>query len=172
MRLSEAFKDDTRGFTLIEVLLSIGIISLLLGFTALGASQVSKHLLIGPSDAILENILTTAARRARDGVEASDWGVYLPYDEVSRSLSEVVVFKGSSYATRDSDFDQVFAFSEKTDFVSVDFSGSGPDGTDDHEVVFDLYGGQTSAYGSVELEVFGVSRTIVVSPQGFITREL
>ncbi|MCR4314418.1 MAG: type II secretion system GspH family protein [Candidatus Uhrbacteria bacterium] len=172
MKSLDPFSQTARGFTLIEVLLSIGIISLLFGFTAMGVSQVSKRLLIGPSDAYLENILTTAARRARDGVQASDWGVYLPYDELSRNLSEVIVFKGSSYAMRDSDFDQEFVFSEKTDFVSVDFSGAEPDRIDDHEVVFELYAGQTSQSGSVALEVFGVSRTIVVSPQGFITREL
>lgn len=172
MKSLDPFKQNTRGFTLIEVLLSVGIVTLLIGFTALGASQISKRLLIGPSDAYLENILTTAVRRARDGVGASDWGVYLPYDEITRNLDEAIVFKGSSYATRESAFDQTFAFSDKTDFVSVDFSGVEPDRTNDHEVVFELYSGQTSSYGSIVLEIFGVNRTVAVSQQGFITREL
>ncbi|PJE77057.1 hypothetical protein COV05_01410 [Candidatus Uhrbacteria bacterium CG10_big_fil_rev_8_21_14_0_10_48_16] len=161
-----------QGFTLVEALVSIAIFSVLFGFTAVGASQVSKRLFIGPSDAYLENILTTASRRARDGVEGGDWGVYLPYDEVTRNLSEVIVFQGASYATRNSSLDQSFAFSDKIDLISVDFSGSSPVTGNDHEVVFTRYSGQTSMYGSVDLEVFGVPRSVTISEQGFVTREL
>ncbi|NQV90416.1 prepilin-type N-terminal cleavage/methylation domain-containing protein [Candidatus Uhrbacteria bacterium] len=169
---SSAPSKQRKGFTIVEVLISISILSMLFAIGATGASRMSKRLLIGPSDAYLENILTTASRRARDGVEGGSWGVYLPYDEETRNLSEVVVFKGSSYATRDSAFDQVFPYANKTDFITVDFSGAGVDTTNDHEVIFMLYSGQTSQYGSVDLEVFGVARTVRISPEGFITREL
>ena len=160
------------GFTLMEVLISVAIFSLLFSFTAMGASQLSKRLLIGPSDAYLENILITASRRARDGVEASDWGVNLPYDEQTRTLASITVFKGSSYAARDSSFDQTFTYSDNIDFVTVDFSGSLPATGNDHEIVFERYSGETAMFGSVVLEVFGVERSVAISSQGMITREL
>lgn len=160
------------GLTLFEAVITIGIIGFLFSLSALGASQTSKRLLIGPSDGYLESIFMTASRRARDGVEGSAWGVYLPYDEQSRKLNEVLVFKGLSYASRDSIFDQTFSFSEHTEFVTVDFSGVAPDSVNDHEVVFERYSGETAMYGSVELEVFGEIRSVTISEEGFVTREL
>lgn len=171
MRLSVLSK-NSRGFTIIETLVSLTIISVLVGLTAVGASQLTKRLLVSPSDAYLESILITASRRARDGVGGSDWGVFLPYDETTRVLSSITVFKGSSYALRDSAFDHVFPFSDKIDFVSVDFSGEDISTGNDHEIVFQRYSGETTMFGSVEIEVVGIGRIVTVTSQGIITREL
>jgi len=171
MKLLDRSKTES-GFTLIEVLITIAIISIMFGLAVLSASRISNRLSIAPGDSNLVNLLTSASRRARDGVKESPWGVYFPYDEVSRSLNEAIIFKGSSYATRDTAYDQSYSFSERVQFITVDFSGVGPLVGNDHEVVFDKYTGQTNQYGSVDLEMLGVSRTVIVSSQGFVTREL
>ncbi len=165
-------RSKQNGFTLIEVIISIALLSMLFGLALYGTTKLSTQLFIGPADANLVNVLTTASRRARDGVGGGAWGVYLPFDEQTRVLSEAVVYKGSSYALRDTAYDQTFAFSERVKFVSVDFSGSAPTTINSHEVLFEKYSGQTSQYGSVELETMGVTRHVTVSNHGFVTKEL
>jgi len=155
-----------------EVIVSIALLSLLFGLAIYATTKLSTQLFIAPADAHLLHVLTTASRRARDGVQSSAWGVYLPFNETTRVLSEVTVYKGQTYDLRDPAYDQTFSFSERVKFVSVDLSGSAPATSNSHEVSFDLYSGSTSAYGSIELETMGITRHVTVSPHGFVTKEL
>ncbi|NQV89283.1 MAG: prepilin-type N-terminal cleavage/methylation domain-containing protein [Parcubacteria group bacterium] len=160
-----------RGFTLIEVILSVAIIVVIFGLSTFGAVKLSNRLYVAPADTGLINIFSTAARKSRDGSGQSDWGVYLPYNEISRALNEIIVFKGSSYALRDSDYDVSYRFSDTTLFVDVSLSGASPSSGDDHEIVFSVLTGQTDNYGTITLTVFGQERVVSVGEDGIPTRE-
>ena len=160
------------GFTLIEILIATALLTTMLALAFVGATNFSKRLFLAPADSFLVHMLTSASRHARDGFQQSDWGVYLPYDETTRELSEIIVFSGLSYLTRDASRDQHVSFSPRVQFVTVDLSGPAPATTNDHEVVFTRITGETSQYGTITFSIFGVTRSVVVSPQGFVTREL
>jgi prepilin-type N-terminal cleavage/methylation domain-containing protein len=160
-----------KGFTLIELIISIAIISFVVGLSAFGASQLAKQLYLAPADAAMTHVLTTAARHARNGIGDSAWGVYIPYDETTRQSTEAILYKGSSYASRDQSADISFPISETTRFTTMNLSGASPTSGNDHEVNFTKRSGDTSNYGTITLTVFGQERIIAVSAEGFATRE-
>jgi prepilin-type N-terminal cleavage/methylation domain-containing protein len=159
------------GFTLLEMIISVAIIAALFGLSTVGAFQLSKQLNISSADTGVINILSTAARKARDGSGQSNWGVHLPYDDSTRSLNEITIFKGLSYALRDADYDIDYPFSDSTLFTTVSLSGSSPSSGDDHEVVFSALSGQTDNYGTITLTIFGDERVVSLGQDGIASRE-
>jgi prepilin-type N-terminal cleavage/methylation domain-containing protein len=160
------------GFTLIEVIVVIGVLGLIFGVTAFGASRILDTFASGSADAAVVDVLSTAARRARAGQVQSPWGVYFDYDETSRRVNEVVIFAGGDYATRDTTKDETFPFPGSVTLEDVSVSGSAGSDGNDHQVVFNALTGSTVHYGTITVEAFGRQRTISISPSGFITREL
>ncbi len=82
----------------------------------------------------------------------SDWGVYIGADSI-------VLFKGDDYATRDSDYDEIYA---KTSNVSV--SGIS-------EEVFEKFTGDPSATGDIILSTSNPTRTstITINSKGVVS---
>ncbi|MBI5369962.1 prepilin-type N-terminal cleavage/methylation domain-containing protein [Candidatus Uhrbacteria bacterium] len=160
-----------RGFTLLELVMVVGIFSLLITVAATSAFSFSKKLNIGRADVQLVDVLTNATLKARSGDGAQSWGVYLPYNEATRVADELVVFRGTSYAMRDRAFDETYPYTTSSHFDSAVLSGAGVSTGNDHEVVFTAFTGATSQYGTITLNIFGVDQTILVTPEGFITRE-
>jgi len=146
-----ALETSTFGFTLVELLVSIGLFAVIIPAEELAA------------------LLTSAARNARHGANASARGLYLPYDNTIRLTDEVILFSGDSYALRDAVEDIAFDFDEGTTFDAVLLSGAVPSSGDDHEAVFSALTGETSQYGTITLTFRGETRIIDVSPSGFIT---
>ena len=92
---------SARGFSLIEVLLSIAMIAILAGLSVpiYNTFQVQNELHIAA------DTFTQTARRAqslaRSGTHDSDWGV-------SVQAGQIVLFSGDSYTARDVDRDESF----------------------------------------------------------------
>ena len=160
-----------RGFTIIELVIAIGLSSLFFGLSLMGISHLSKRLRVSPADTGIIHVLSTAALQARLGEEESAWGVYFPYDEESRLADHLILFSGENYATRNSNKDIFYPISSTITFQTVSLSGAGISEGNDHEVVFHVFSGSTENYGSIMIEVYNEQRTVVVSKQGFITRE-
>jgi prepilin-type N-terminal cleavage/methylation domain-containing protein len=173
MKLSDHFNQDKnqRGMTLIEMLIAIAIFVLIFSLSMFTGFLLTKQMRVNSSDVALENMFTTALRRAQTGESASSWGVYIPYDKIERTTEEIIVFAGDSYETRDASLDVSYTFPSTVYFEYIDFSGAYFDTGDDFEIVFDATTGQTSQYGSVTIELYEEQRQIVITPQGFITRE-
>lgn len=159
-----------RGFTLIEVMLTIGIVGMLFFAVAYGLSVFQRSFAAQTVDRELTSILSTAARRARIGMSNDAWGVYIPYDGTTRLTTTITLFHGTSYATRVTADDQVYSVNKDAKFVSVDFSGAAANTGNDHEVLFSAFSGSTAQYGSVLLEWYGKQRTITIDADGFSVR--
>jgi len=92
------------GFTLIEIMLVVALIVAIGGISA-PVYQIfqNKNNLSGASDIISQTLKRAQLlSQAVDG--DSSWGVYI-------GSGSVVLFKGLSYASRDSSFDEIFEIS-------------------------------------------------------------
>ncbi len=165
-------KSDQRGLTIVETFVMLVIFVTLVSLSAFAGTLLSKQMRVNSADIALADILITAARRAQAGEANSNWGLYIPYDPVERTTDEIIVFAGQSYTTRDQSKDTPYAYPSGVEFISADFSGEDTPTGNDTEIVFQSRTGSTAQYGSVEIEIFGETRQVVITPQGFITREL
>ena len=140
-----------RGFTLLEILLVLAMISIIAGFSipVYQSFQVKNDLDISA------NTIASSFRRAQVLAEASDgdsqWGVKV----LSGSIT---LFQGSSYAGRVAAFDEVFT-------VPTSITPSGL-----NEVVFDRLTGQALSTGTVTMTATtGQVRTIAITSKGTVT---
>ena len=148
-------KLNSRGFTLLELLLSVAIISLLAGLSLpVYRILISKNDLDIAAATIVQSlrraqVLSQAVSEDEDGVDIL-WGVKVLNDSI-------VIFKGTSYATRDSDFDEEFDMPATVDVGAT------------NEVVFTKFTGFPTATGTINLTTEGDSRSIAVNEKGTIT---
>jgi len=143
-------EESRKGLTFIEILISLTILVILfavgvfinLGFYRQSVLQADRDTLV---------VLFKKARsQAMGNVNQSDHGVFV-------GTSTYVLFQGSSYATRDLNFDEVYA---KTPSVTV----NGP-----QEVVFNAIDGLSNVSGTIVLSNEGSRETsIYISGEGRI----
>lgn len=139
-----------KGFTLIEVLLSVAIIGLLTGVSLpIYASFANRNDL----EVTTENIVRSL-RRAQSysrGVNYdSQWGVAI-------QSGTIVVFKGATYATRDTAFDEATIIPN-----NVSTSGFS-------EVAFSKLYGAPSATANINLSTINNdTRTVTLNAEGMV----
>lgn len=139
-----------RGFSLIEVLLSITLIGILAGLSLPVYSGYVAHNDTHITAATLAQAYRHAQTFARSGEGDSAWGVHA----ISGSIT---VFKGSSYATRDTDYDEVFSVSS-----ALAISGLS-------DVVFDKLTGNPDTTGSVIISsTTGGTSVISINEKGMV----
>lgn len=141
-----------RGFTLIELLLVVAIVAILgVSGSAIGQRFLVSNYLENKTQE-LSAALQTAQLNAMSGKEDSQWGV-------SVVGSETVLFKGSSYAARDTAFDTSYKIPSS---ISV---------TQD-EVVFSQVSGEPDATATYALVANdGSSQTVTVNEVGVVNVE-
>jgi len=140
-----------KGFTLLEILLVIGIISILLVFTVpIGLDFYKSQQLETQTQSIIQ-----ALRRAQLKAMAveldSSFGVYF-------GVSNYTLFKGNSYLdlSRDVRYDEIFDLPE-----IIDLSGLS-------EVVFSKFEGKPNITGSIVLSSDSDIKTININQVGRI----
>lgn len=139
------------GFTILEVLLVIAIVFVLAGFSV----PVYRYFQVQNELDVTRDAIVYSLRRAQILSQSVDgdisWGVDV------RS-GQVTIFKGSSYALRDSDYDEIFQVAD-----NISFSGLG-------EIVFSKVFGEPNTSGSiVETSVLGDFITIDINSKGMIS---
>lgn len=139
-----------KGFTLLEVLLSVALISLIAGMGAplYQSFQVRNDLNIG--GATLVNTLRRAETLARASDGDTSWGVFT-------ASGAITLFRGVSYSARDAAYDEVFVVP-----TSISFSGT-------LEYVFTRFTGFPSTSGVTTLtSSIGEIRTVTVNTKGMV----
>ncbi len=140
-----------RGFTLLEMLLSVAILALLAG---LGAPIYQSFQVRDDLD-IAANTIAGSLRRAQVLSQAvagdTSWGL-------SVQSGAITLFRGASYASRSANFDEVF-----------DLPGSiVPSGIS--EIVYDKFTGEPQVTGTVTLTSNANEiRNITINEKGTIT---
>ncbi len=143
-------KNFSKGFTLIEVILSISVIVLIFGISApIYQDYQIRNNVDTTIGTIVENL-----RRAQVLSEAVDgdstWGVNIASDTIT-------LFKGAGFATRDVDFDEV---SDMPAIISA---------TGLTEIVFSKLDGFPNSAGILTLSTAGNIRTISINEKGALT---
>lgn len=151
--MSPMSRNFPSGFTLVELLLSIAMIAILAG---IGAPIFVRSQTKNDLDTAVE-ILVESLRRAEVLSQANDgdttWGVNF-------ASGAITLFKGSSFAGRDSSYDEVFSLSSA-------ISGSGLT-----EVVMAKLTGYPNTTGTTTLTSntnVSDSATITINSRGMVT---
>lgn len=91
---------NTRGFTLIEILVVFAMSGFVLAMVGPLSVQVLQKSQVAKERIVIEQQLHLAQARTVAGYQDSTWGVHL-------TSSQSVLFAGASYAARNQAFDQV-----------------------------------------------------------------
>ena len=141
-----------KGLTLSEILIVVAIIAILISFTLpLGLDFYRSQQLETQSQGVIQ-ALRRAQLKAMSVEDDSRFGVYLTNDNYT-------LFKGSSYLTRDANFDEVFDLP-----MIINVSGL-------TEVVFFKLEGKPNVTGNIILSSDSDSRTININEMGRINYE-
>ncbi|MDP2587361.1 MAG: type II secretion system protein [bacterium] len=140
-----------RGFTLLELLLSIAIISSLAGLSL----PVYRQFQIKNDVEVAATTTAQTLRRAQtlsQSVQLDDtWGVYV-------QSGSITLFVGPSYAGRDTSYDELFD-------VPTTISRSGL-----QEIVFDRLTGEPQVTGSITFtSVLGDTQTVILNDKGTVS---
>lgn len=131
-------------FTLIEVLVIIGLIIILTGLAVPVFQVFQKESVLNNSTQEIINALRLAQNKTAASEGASSWGVY--FEDIT-SPHQYTLFKGGSYALRDSSFDEIHKLSQLLEIYEIDLQGAGS------EIVFNRVEGTTGQFGKLSLRL-------------------
>ncbi|MBI4836247.1 MAG: prepilin-type N-terminal cleavage/methylation domain-containing protein [Candidatus Abawacabacteria bacterium] len=138
------------GFTIVELLLSVAVIMIFAGVTL----PLYYRLQIQSDLDTTVHTLVRSIRRAQILAQAvkedSKWGIRM-------NVGEITIFKGNSYAGRDSDFDEVFAIP-----TTVAFSGL-------QEVTFAKFTGKPQQTGTITCSTSNANKSITLNAKGILS---
>jgi prepilin-type N-terminal cleavage/methylation domain-containing protein len=101
-----------KGFTLLELLLSVAIITILGGVAVpLYSIYESKTSVSVLSDAVVDSLRSTALFSV-SGKENSQWGVHF-------DTGEITIFKGNSFSSRDTSYDNIISLQDELVFSGI-----------------------------------------------------
>ena len=137
-------------FTIIEMLLTIALISIIAGFSVPVYRNLHTKNYLDLDVHTIVQFLRNTQIHARAMTLDSSWGLKI-------QNSSIIMFKGSDYAGRDADFDKVFN-------LAGSISSSGLE-----EIIFDKFSGEVQNSGSITLSTPNQQyRTISISKPGLI----
>ncbi len=138
------------GLTLTEVLIVIGVLTVIFGFmVSIGSNFYSNQSLTAERDSVV-SLLRHARTKAMSNINQSDHGL-------SVATTTYTVFEGSSYASRNQDFDEMFP---RSGSVTI----AGPS-----EVVFTAIEGNSSASGTISISYDQGQVNIPINYEGEIS---
>jgi prepilin-type N-terminal cleavage/methylation domain-containing protein len=141
---------QARGFTLIEVLLSVAIMGLLAGLSIpIYQSFLNRNDLSNNTEAVASS-LRRAQTYARASKEDSTWGVKV-------QSGVITLFKGSSYASRSSGLDETVT-------LPGNVTASGMD-----ELYFSKLYGVPNTTGTITLTSNNETKTVTLNAKGLVT---
>jgi prepilin-type N-terminal cleavage/methylation domain-containing protein len=143
-------KSHKKGFSLLEVLIVIGIFAIVASISTASYYNYKSHTNLELATNGLVEAIRFAQASAESGKFDSKWGVKVFADKV-------LVFKGDSYDSRDLDFEQ-----------SLSFSGNMSNGGLS-EIVFEKLNGETSMTGTMTLTNEYGSKNININEKGTVT---
>lgn len=143
-----------RGFTLIEILVVLGIVAVLASATTSAFSRYTKAQLIESETARVVALFADAQARALAARDNEPHGIHL-------ATSTVVLFKGSTY-TPGANENYELGLHPQVNITDISLASGGSD------IVFKRISGATEESGSIEISLLDGSRskTITIDRSG------
>lgn len=107
-----------KSFTLIEVLVVVGVLVILLAISVPAFKIFNKESDLNNSAEEIINTLRLAQSKALASQEASQYGVYF---STTTSFQQYILFKGASYATRATSSDVIYNLPKSVEIYQLDF---------------------------------------------------
>lgn len=139
-----------RGFTLIELVLSVGVISILL---MISVPVLQRYIVKNDMDVITNVVVQDMYRAqnlARAGENNGNWGVYI-------QSGNITLFQGTSYSARNQGKDEIYTIPN-----SIVVSGQ-------NEYVFSVFSGLPTSGGSTTIQNNNDTKSVSVNSQGVIS---
>lgn len=149
---------NNRGFTLIELILVIGVLSVVFGSSTIVFGNVIQRNSLKYNGYQLVQNLREARINSVSQKNDSAWGIYFDDTSIPHGYT---FFKGQSYNTRDSNLDLVFEFPEVVTINQLSLGGF-------DEVVFSQSSGLASNSGSIDLLADTETYSISINDLGFV----
>ncbi len=142
---------NARGFTLIEMMLSVSIIGLITGLSLPIYQSFTNRNDLDITALSLASAMRRAQTYARGMNGDSDWGV-------SIQTGSIILFKGTVFASRDTTYDEAITVSPTTVVSGLSL------------VTFSKFSGATSTTGTVTLtSINNETRTVNINAKGMVT---
>ncbi len=142
-RLWRAGMFHDKGFTIIELMVVITILVILLAMSVASVVLLVKNPPVNNASEEVINALKLAQNRTLSSEGNSQYGVYF---NTTADPHQYTIFKGSSYASRTSSFDQTYPLSNTIEFYAINLGGG-------NEVVFNRITGTTQNPGDISLRL-------------------
>ena len=126
-------KSFSIGFSLMELTLVLALFLLLLGGAMASLSAFYANSQQGSYSADVVQSLRRAQANSLSRYQNSPWGVNL-----DTAGNQFILFKGTTYATRDTSFDEITKFPSSLAFQNIALSGGGT------QIVFAMTTGKTA----------------------------
>ena len=150
-----ASRKHQRGFTIIEILISVSILLLLIGIIVPSFSSFRRMVVVRTAVENTSALLERARIETTASYGASQYGVHFESDRV-------VYFKGGTYSASDPD-NETYELDQTLSISTIDLNGGGDD------VVFSRLTGATDAYGTLTfMTTDNASTTINIYQSGTI----
>ena len=149
------------GFTLLELIVVVAILVIVGAISIPSIVSLQKIPQLNNTSEEIINTLRIAQNKTLSSEQNSQYGVYF---NTATSPHQYILFKGVSFALRDSSFDQIYSISSIIEFYAVNTGGN-------NEVVFDKLTGSTANFGNVSLrlkEDTSKTRIIYIDNSGVI----
>lgn len=145
-----------KGFTLIEIVLVMGIVGILIAITAFSFSEFRKSRALIQSGDIVVSALTEARSRTLASVDGSRYGVHVLSDRA-------VLFAGDNYSAGNTS-NELYYFEAPATLASITLASGGS------TILFDRLTGNTSNHGTITLQMNTTTRTITLLSSGIINQ--
>lgn len=146
-------KRSLAAFSLLELLLAIALMSMLVSLPLAVNATIPQRIQADGAQTQVAHSLRLAQQYAMVGREDSSWGVYIQ----NRAIT---VFKGNSYVSRDTAFDDTYTYDPK---ISISITGGAP------EIVFAKLSGVPSSNVAVSITGVGNAKLVTFTIDGALS---
>lgn len=140
MKIKNFKSEDKKCFTLVELLIVIGILIILISLTVPAFHHFQKETDLNNSVKEIVNVLRTAQNKTLASEGASQWGVYF---STLTEPHQFILFKGPTFNSGG----EIHQLPSSVEIYDINLNGGGT------EVVFDRLIGSTSQFGKISLKL-------------------
>ncbi|MEI7578691.1 MAG: type II secretion system protein [bacterium] len=140
--MSKSFR--LKAFTLVEILLTISLFVIMLSFTLPAYVNYQNRVDLDAAVTLTAQAIRTAVTLSDASYGDTNWGVHL-------TTSGVTLFKGTTYATRDTTEDQLYSFPRTTTIGGI------------NDITFSRLYGLPSQTGSITFNVNSLNTQITLN---------